>query len=119
MNRPTGFQFRQVIVDHIVLSRSVAICKEVSTNHEVEVPLLPLRVRIPAPREHWVIDRTFGNWSFAALLKTDDLFQIGKTPPHLGPTAPPGDPTSWVIGQTWVETPVKYWNGTTWSTTPP
>ena len=69
---PTGFTLRQVIVEQIVPKRGLLICKEISSKHKMEVPMLPMRVRAPRVGEHWLLDQVYGFWSFAALLRATD-----------------------------------------------
>lgn len=98
----------QVTVDQMIPSRGVAICKEVSSQREVEVFLLPMRVgRMPRVGEQWIIDRTFRSYTFAALVRSDRLADI---PLRVGPTAP-SNPQK---GDRWCEVPVKVWDGTDW-----
>jgi hypothetical protein len=75
--RSTGFSIRQVAVEQIILARGLAICKEQSSLHRMEVSLLPIRVRTPKVGEIWLIDQQFGYWSFAATVQTVDQFAAG------------------------------------------
>jgi hypothetical protein len=59
-----GAQLREVIVIDLDLSHSLAHCREVNTGHTVEVSVLPVRVKVPVVGERWLVDRTFGLWSF-------------------------------------------------------
>lgn len=64
-----GFDLHQVIVEQVIPDKRLAICQEVSTKHRMEASLLPIRVREPMVGEVWLIDQTFGLWSFAALIR--------------------------------------------------
>lgn len=72
-----GFSLQQVVVEQVIPARGLAICKEVSTLHRMEVPLLPIRVRTPKVGEIWLIDQQFGFWSFAATIQTISEFAAG------------------------------------------
>jgi hypothetical protein len=64
----SGFNVRQVTIEELVPSRGLIICKEISTGRPMEVPLLPVRVRVPRVGEQWLLDRAYGPWSFAAIV---------------------------------------------------
>lgn len=82
-----GFSVRQVTVDEVVLSKGLAICKETTTGLRQDVPILPIRVgRVPQSGDVWIIDRQYGNWSFAALVST---MGTPATPVAAGPLDPP------------------------------
>lgn len=92
VNRDTssvGFSLRQVIVEQIILSRGLAVCREQSSAHRIDVALLPIRVRIPQVGEIWLIDQQFGFWSFAATIQTADQFNAGA---GIGPPGEQGEP---------------------------
>lgn len=77
-----GFTVRQVVVDSLVASRNTALVHtrgglNVPTG-SYEVPVLPMRVRLPQPGEMWLIDRQYGGWSFAAVLYSPDLYLAGR-----------------------------------------
>lgn len=97
----------QVTVDQVVPTRGIAICLESSTLKPVDVSILPLRTRIPAAGEKWLIDKMFGVWTFAALLASPTLFPRVTTVAAVAPSAPQ-------IGDRWVPTPAKVWDGTSW-----
>jgi hypothetical protein len=78
-----GFSLHLVLVEQIVLAHNTAICQEVSTKHRMEVSLTPIRVRIPKVDEVWIIDQTFGVWSFAATVQTPTQF-VGGLPAVTG-----------------------------------
>lgn len=119
-NQRSGFVLRQVRVDQLVPSRGLAICQEITTGRSMEVPVLPMRVRLPKVGEQWVLDRTFGHWSFAALVSSPDLFDVGGlTWQGLGSgrvTVSETAPVSPQAGDTWVRAPVQVWDGTGWVT---
>ena len=101
-----GIARLQVIVEEIIPSRGSAMCKEVSGGKHLEVGLLPMRTgRLPEVGERWLLDREYQAWTFAALLATTHLFstKVGATAP-LNPK----------VGDRWVPTPAKVWNGTAW-----
>lgn len=96
---PIGFALRQVRIDQLVPSRGLIICKEISTGHSMEVSVLPMRVRLPKVGEQWLIDRTYGHWSFASLISSPDLFEVGAGGGgEAGEPGPPGPANTLTIG---------------------
>lgn len=102
-----GITRMHVKVEQIIPSRASAGCTETSTLKTIEVPLLPLRSRVPQVGETWLIDRAFGSWSFAALLASPDLFLNRLTVGEAEPVAPR-------VGDRWCPQPVQVWDGTDW-----
>ena len=76
-----GATVREVIVDHLDLSHALAHCRETSTNHIVEVSILPVRVRMPIVGERWIVERAWGMWTFAGLITLGPTTEFGAAAP--------------------------------------
>lgn len=99
-NFATQFNTRQVIVTALIPSRNTAQVRMYGSSSQVslptdtfEVPVVPMRLRLPRVGEVWVLDRTFGNWTFAALLRSSTIYLDGRD-------------TGWcVVPTTWLPKP--------------
>ena len=69
-----GFTQRVVTVDEVILSRGVARCLMAEGNLPQDVSLSPRRAGMPEAGEIWIIDREYGYWSFAAMLRSPKMF---------------------------------------------
>lgn len=84
MTVATQFSLRQVQVLALIPERNTAQVRtyvgtsQMPPTATFEVPVVPMRVRLPAPGEVWVLDKTLGYWTFAALMKAPDIYQGGR-----------------------------------------
>jgi hypothetical protein len=79
-----GHQYRRVFVERILEDSQMAICRD-SLRQELFVPLHTLRAKSawPAYGETWMVERTMGDWTFAAI--------IGYVPPKISHAEDVGD----------------------------
>jgi len=75
---PRGLAIKYVTVEQIT-DRDTALCIDLGGAVEIEVPLLPQRAKggLPQVGETWILDRTFGNWNFAAIWASTTGYNSG------------------------------------------
>jgi len=62
------FTNHQVQVVEVLPDKGIALCTHVQTGHSLQIGLVPVRVRPPRVGDHWLVDQTYGTWTFAALV---------------------------------------------------